>query len=168
MKLFYLLILLTSISLAKKCWIRVWDLDGSFTPDEGGYVDPYVQVCVKDYGDASWDCSCHTDTDWNSDSPEWEKPDPDDSEEIRYGMCEVDEHDQVKMILWDKDPLGTDDKLGESEHDIETIYWTRCRDDCHDSGESDWSSIIENDLVMESSDDGSNMNLDYKYCCEEC
>ena len=157
MKLFYLLSLLTSISLSKECWIRVWDLDGTLTTPAGSNIEPYVKVCTK-YSWGAWSCDCETEHDSGDQTPEWERYG-------RSGMCHVDDKDYVKMELWDN---YTGDKLGVSSSDIDTSGWTNCRVNCHDSGESDWGNIMENDVDMEEATWGSNINFDYKHCCEDC
>ena len=139
-----LLSMVSIVSGAKQCWIRVDKIDGTIdnidAPD-GGIIDPYIKVYGYNSGGSTiW--RCDTDYDFNDVTPDW------------YDICYIGSYNYIKIKLMDYDPDSDDpdDYLGQTHPDIYTGNW-KC--------DGNWYGAYSQDL----SSRYGNLEVEYKYKC---
>ena len=135
--------LLSIVSNAKQCWIKIEKIDGTIqnidAPD--GTIDPYIKVYGYNSGGSSY-WKCDTDYDYNDVTPDW------------YDICYVGSYDYIKVRLMDHDPDtdDADDYLGQTYPDIYTGNWN-----C----DGNWYGTYSQDL----SSNYGNLEVEYDYKC---
>lgn len=137
--------LLSIVSGARQCWIKIREIEGTIDNIDAphGTIDPYIKVYGYNSGGASspyW--KCDTDYDYNDVTPEW------------YDICYVGDYDYIRIMLKDYDPdtNDSDDYLGQTWPDIDATNW-KC--------DSNWYGPYSQDL----SSNYGNLDVEYDYKC---